>query len=415
MTSLPYFTQGKENSKSPFIRQVRGAIGKPSSFIKVLILVIPASALLLWLYVISVHRIRSVQDVRKVLWTMSRPVSAMDGSGRCRQANSTHLQCLPNVFMIGASKCGTTSIVNDLSLQSRVKLVSRRINPTDRHREIHRFDRNTYPYSNHYLELADEWASSPLVPDREVSVIHYTPHYLYAPSVPYDMRKFYPHSHKDGGAQLKFIISLRDPVERALSSYWFANSHLFADRRKGWEQGDVGSIEEFLRLAEKEMEWRKKFDLCMNLQKGKSSFESLRICFGVKFRSPSLGAMHLDKGIYVSQLTRWLENFPNASFYMTSLERYAADPVTEITRISSFLGIPLPPPQRHARSNAALLGNSNHLKREQPLPLSAMHSLALYYRPYTEQLRSLLSQKFPGAESLVDDWPSFRPSLRKTA
>ena len=38
----------------------------------------------------------------------------------------------------------------------------------------------------------------PLIPqtDPYYSVVHYTPHYLYAPSVPFDLKKLYPHSYE---------------------------------------------------------------------------------------------------------------------------------------------------------------------------------------------------------------------------
>ena len=60
------------------------------------------------------------------------------------------------------------------------------------------------------------------------TIIHYTPQYLYAPSVPYDVREFYP--NRD---ELKFLILLRDPVQRALSSYWFKNSGQFHSSDRG--------------------------------------------------------------------------------------------------------------------------------------------------------------------------------------
>lgn len=78
------------------------------------------------------------------------------------------------------------------------------------------------------LNLAIEWASSPYVDDESTALVHYTPHYLYAPSVPYEVKDFYPNS-KD----MKFIILLRDPVQRALSSYWFKNSEKFQGADKG--------------------------------------------------------------------------------------------------------------------------------------------------------------------------------------
>ena len=54
-----------------------------------------------------------------------------------------------------------------------------------------------------------------------------TPHYIYAPSVPYDVHKFYPHP-----GSLKFVVILRNPVDRALSSYWFKNSKRFNSDHK---------------------------------------------------------------------------------------------------------------------------------------------------------------------------------------
>lgn len=165
----------------------------------------------------SYHHI-SLQDVDKIFKTMrSNKVSS-----RCRKYNSSYYQCLPNVLFIGASKCGTTSLVQYLSSVENIKFVNRRIHAIDNHREIHRFDRRTYHMSIKYIELADEWTSSPLLSNNQSLLIHYTPHYLYAPSVPNAVRDFYPHAD-----ELKFIIMLRDPIERAWSSYWFSNSHLF--------------------------------------------------------------------------------------------------------------------------------------------------------------------------------------------
>ena len=78
------------------------------------------------------------------------------------------------------------------------------------------------------LNLADEWSLCPLVTDPDTVVVHYTPHYLYAPSVPFELRDFYPNP-----GQHKFIVVLRDPVERAVSSYWFKNSRLFNAMDRG--------------------------------------------------------------------------------------------------------------------------------------------------------------------------------------
>ena len=80
--------------------------------------------------------------------------------------------------------------------------------------------------------------------------------------MPFDLKRLYPHSNEL--SQMKFIVVLRDPLARALSSYWFSQSHLFEDRRKkGAEKGDKGSISEFQALATEEMSKRAAFDECM--------------------------------------------------------------------------------------------------------------------------------------------------------
>jgi hypothetical protein len=177
------------------------------------------------LFIISVHHINNYFVAVKIIGLKKL-------NDQCKILNSTHSICLPNVFLIGVSKCGTTSLVNYLSQHQNIKFVKRRIDSHDKHMEVHRFDRKTFAFSLKSLELADEWASSPIINSinstQNFAVLHYTPHYLYAPTVPFEMKNFYSHSEK-----LKFIVMLRNPVDRAVSSYCFKNSKLFNDNDKG--------------------------------------------------------------------------------------------------------------------------------------------------------------------------------------
>ena len=81
--------------------------------------------LILWL--------KSIKEIKDMLSTYFKPKY----NDRCRIVNSTHFICLPNVFLIGASKCGTTSIASYLFQHPKVAFVRRRKN-AHRHREIHR-------------------------------------------------------------------------------------------------------------------------------------------------------------------------------------------------------------------------------------------------------------------------------------
>jgi len=168
------------------------------------------------------------------------------------------------------------------------------------------------------VELADEWASSPLLSEPDLPVIHYTPQYLYSPTVPFDMKVFYPQDadsqtsesvaslvkaagsaaltaetlspkqsakHSTSRTDMKFIVMLRNPTARAFSSYWFKNSHLF--QPNGRDGGSIGArphanfhryltlthsnsvlftkfyTEEFSELVRREIQARTTYDKCM--------------------------------------------------------------------------------------------------------------------------------------------------------
>ena len=342
------------------------------------------------MYVYSFHRIQSLEDVAEVLKTMSRPLV----DDRCRRVNSTHLQCLPNVFFIGASKCGTTSITEYLDQHPQVHFVRRRIHKMDRHREVHRFDRNTYPRSIRILELLDEWASSPIVNSTQDAVIHYTPHYLYAPSVPFDLRRFFPDTL---ASRLKFIVSLRDPTRRAISSYWFQNSHIFH------RTGDRGSYAELSALCDAEIQHRREYESCMARVRGSALYNrsrasgslqleaSLVRCFGPLMNSAQLGGRHVDKGIYADQLERWFINFPRENFFITSLEQWQTDAPREYARLLHFIGVD---PKPESASYLSRRGHLSRLVRPNSLqtdpPQALLQRLDDFFKPYVAELKTLL-------------------------
>jgi hypothetical protein len=169
-------------------------------------------------YFFAVHRMKSYTELKRAISVMQLPTY----NHRCRSYNTTHYRCLPNVLLIGSSKCGTTSVTDYLFTNPDIRFIKRNIIKYDHHKEVHRFDRSTYRWAFRAVEMAEEWALTPLITNISMPVIHYTPHYLYAPTVPYDIRKFYPHPE-----ELKFIVLLREPISRALSSYWFKNSYKF--------------------------------------------------------------------------------------------------------------------------------------------------------------------------------------------
>lgn len=337
-------------------------------------------------YFCSTHRIFSIGDLGAVTFQLT----LQPPSSRCLAVNSSRSRCLPNIFLLGASKAGTTSLSVQLFNIPHVHFVRRHIHAVDHHLESHRFDRPSYPRAWKRVELAHELAASPIQDSRvapQSLVVHYTPHYLYAPSVPRDVAFFYPPRMQP---DMRFVVLLRDPIDRALSSYWFKNSHIFKDK-------DGGSVEEFLLHVKEATDDRFKYESCIlefynqhaqyglqytrlpgdwerrNATAVRDSYLSLLLsvftasqqllrhgypvlfsplrppptnvrvsglhvlqydheralehCFGAeRFRSPSLGLRHWDKSIYVDQFVRWALYFPIEHFIVVASSAYFASP-----------------------------------------------------------------------------------------
>ena len=116
---------------------------------------------MIYMYIITNNRVKSFRDVFSTIATANLPVlhevwknckdiekvgicailasivsedkesrGFLNYMHRCRQYNASHVQCLPNVMLIGASKSGTTSLVSQLSHLQNVKFVQRKIHKT---------------------------------------------------------------------------------------------------------------------------------------------------------------------------------------------------------------------------------------------------------------------------------------------
>jgi hypothetical protein len=123
-----------------------------------------------------------------------------DGVGgrreRAWQRATAPARRLPHVVIIGAQRCGTTSLFDWLSQSPAAR--------PSRVKEIHYFDnqqhRSHWWYRSHF----------PLRPGGVV--FEATPSLLYLPDVPRRFATLLP--------QARAVAVLRDPVARAVSSYW---------------------------------------------------------------------------------------------------------------------------------------------------------------------------------------------------
>ena len=119
--------------------------------------------------------------------------------------------CLPDLYFIGVSKGGTSSMAMHLNNHHMISNI-----------------RNGGKNEGHFFDTRKEMVMSNLCPDipsitSRPLIMDFTPNYLSVDNVPKLLRTIY----RDGVAsKLRFIVALREPVSRTISSWLYKkNSH----------------------------------------------------------------------------------------------------------------------------------------------------------------------------------------------
>ena len=189
----------------------------------------------------------------------------------------------PNFIVIGASKCGTTSLYKYLSQHSKV------IPPINK--EIDFFNFNYKQGKEWYL------AHFPVLPKEQDFITgEASPSYFYNPNVDRRIRELMP--------QIKLIVLLRNPVERVISHY----HHRI---REGAERD---SLETALNSELKII--KKATPAQLSYIKG-----------------------YLGISLYIYKLRRWLSSFPSEQFLIIQSENLYRNPSEIMSQTYNFLNI----------------------------------------------------------------------------
>lgn len=309
----------------------------------------------------------------------------------------------------------------------------------------------------HFVERSLEWGNSPTVVNKSMPVIHYTPHYLYHPSVPKRVYYFYRALSKkpldlsltaSQTQHTKFLVMLRNPVHRAVSSYWFKqpNEHggtpadmhatlikeiaqrvayetcLTSDDggevaknlsiifTSHWRRSSIHNLENFeqykinclarksSRLGNLVRTWDRN-NIPNTLGRGftvagPGTASAKNIDFGAALNT-DLMIHHINKGIYVEQLQRWFAYFPMRAFLIFSLEQFLDEPVSVFKYICAFLQIK----SEDFGGNEALQLQLSKKFNEgvnpsiEPPFHSTLEVLRAFYEPYNEELFRVLGRR----------------------
>ena len=212
---------------------------------------------------------------------------------------TAHLRGLPDFVIIGAQKAGTTSLYRFVVMHPAIAPASKK--------EMHYFSvrykfgelwyRSNFPtnMSKRYFYKKTK---------QKLLSGEATPTYIFYPTVPGRMKKILP--------DVKLIVILRNPVDRAYSQY----QHMVRQKNETLS-----------------------FEKAIELEEERCAGEKERL-----IRDPNFAATHyilhsyLARGIYADQLENWFKHYSRKQFLILATDDLRKNPQQTLDQIFDFLG-----------------------------------------------------------------------------
>ncbi len=247
---------------------------------------------------------------------------------------------LPNFLVIGGQRCGTTSLHDLLCKHPNIRSANTK--------EVHYFD-GGLDWDIDKYSLGENWyrAQFPIV--RNKKVFESSPLYLFDEKVPQRIASTVP--------DVKLIVLLRNPIDRAISHY----NH---EVRLGHEKLPL--------LPALKFEEERLTDNSQNAER----IHFTRIHFSYKSR-----------GLYYDQIERYLSFFPRKSLLIIKSEELFSDPVRSMALIFNFLGL------NSVTIKYGDLRKLNASKVIYSVPSDVLDYLAKYYYKGNLKLEELLRER----------------------
>ena len=217
---------------------------------------------------------------------------------------------LPDFLLVGAAKCGTTSLFDWMCEHP---FIARPMTDGQPRKELLYFDyfstQSVNWYRAHFPRARDRRAFE-REHGRPFLTGEATATYLTHPWAPVRAAKLLP--------KAKLIVTLRNPVDRAYSAFQMS-------RREGLEPCAS-------------------FEGALALESARLDAEEARVSADPSY-SPAPPAplgywSYLQRSRYAQHVARWLEFFPREQFLFLEFEQLAHEPQGALDRVYEFLGLP---------------------------------------------------------------------------
>jgi len=274
---------------------------------------------------------RPVKDGAKSAW-----------AGYARLTSASRL--LPDYIIIGTQRAGTTSLYKYLVRHPAIAhALTKELRFFDLHYERgFGWYRSRFPSARHRERLRR-------AKDLSMIVGESSPDYLFHPYAPGRIARALP--------DVKLVVLLRNPVDRAYSHYWHQAARGFEPL--GFEEAIEREPE---RLAG-ELERMLEDERYVSYERHHHSY--------------------LSRGVYVDQLRTWFDLFAREQFLILRSEDLFVDPPAVYRQVLEFLGAPPWELREYETFNAFSLGSTNSARRAR---------LVEHFRPHNARLADLLGR-----------------------
>lgn len=253
---------------------------------------------------------------------------------------------LPDFLIIGAMKCGTTTLFEMLSqhpgFEAPITKEIQFFNNPNIHRRGERWYRAHFPSEKTLQRRTRQLGYRPVTGEATPA--------MSSPMYPENAARLVP------GARL--VVTLRNPVDRAYSHY----QHMLHHARP-----ETLGFSQALQREEALLE------AGVTLTPGNfRAYAPLLLKFG-----------YLNRGRYALELEHWLRYFPREQFLFLNFDAWKQQPAQAAARVAQHLGLP---------ENAFHQLQANRGIYRQPIPADCEVWLTDYYRPWNRRLFQLLGE-----------------------
>lgn len=262
------------------------------------------------------------------------------------RALTARIRVLPDFLIIGAQRCGTTSLQRYLIQHPCIAAAFRK--------EVHFFDRNlrkdTTWYREHFPSCIYKYYVETIL-RRQFVTGEATASYIFYPHAPRLIAETLP--------GIKLIALLRNPIDRAYSHYQHEVSLKY----------EALSFEEALQREPQRLDGQREK---MVADKRYDSYDYDHYSY-------------LSRGLYVDQLQHWMKLFPKEQMLILRSEDFFAQPGRVLQEVFQFLELPAWELPNYKPYNAREYNTMDDKIRKR---------LFHYFEPHNRRLYDLLGRDF---------------------